>query len=198
MLFRWIRWIKQITRFSTSSCSSCSSTKLLNTVFFYDNRKKHSYDNAVRVLVFLKNQVSHTFLVGFEQKKKMKRTGEFMIKTFPFGGLRSFWSSSHGFSIILRAGQVTVTKEVWPYFTCQNRFWSQMDRDTRENNFFDTFWRVFFICGLYFTWIRPEMHFLRNFWVKNFRMPQKWSFFALNLHEKCISGWFWEHEAHKR
>ena len=42
-----------------------------------------------------------------------------MSRTSNFGGLRSLRSSKYGFFIILGAGQVTVTKEVWTYFTRQ-------------------------------------------------------------------------------
>ena len=158
---------------------------------FSKNWKKTHY---CEFRYFFKNHVNHAFLVGFGQNKaqKWKEQVHFRSRTSYFGGLRSFWSSKYGFFIILVAGQVTVTKEVWTYFTRQKPILVPDGPRPQRKTFLDIFWRAFIISGLYFAWNRPEMHFLRHFWVKIFQMPQKWSFFALNFHKQCNSGRFWE------
>ena len=95
------------------------------------------------------------------------------------------------FSSLKGAGQVTVTKEVWTYFTRQKPILVPDGPRPQRKTFLDIFWRVFIISVLYFAWNRLKMHFLRHFWVKISQMPQKWSFFPLNLHKKCNSGRFW-------
>ena len=102
------------------------------------------------------------------------------------------------FSSLKGAGQVTVTKEVWTYFTRQKPILVPDGPRPKRETFLDIFWRVFIIYGIYFAWNWPEMHFLRHFWVKISQMPQKWSFFALNLHKKCNSGRFWAKKSPER
>ena len=142
---------------------------------------------------FFKNHVNHAFLVGFGQNKaqKWQERVYFMSRTTYFGGLRSLRSSKYGFFIILGAGQVTVTKEIWTYFTRQKPILVPDGPRPKRETILDIFWRVFIIYGIYFAWNWPEMHFLRHFWVKISQMLEKWSFFPLNLHKKCNSGRFW-------
>ena len=139
--------------------------------------------NAVRIQFFLKNHVNDALLVNFTQNnaQKLKKKFIFMSKT-PFSAV---WAHSGAqnmdFSSLKGAGQVTVTKEVWTHFTRQKPILVPDGSRPQRKAFLDIFWRAFIISGLYFAWNRPEMHFLRHFRVKISQMPQKWSFFSLNL-----------------
>ena len=144
--FRWIRWIKHVPRFLNPSSSSSNSKNWLNAVLFtiFKKFKKTQY---CEFRYFFKNHVNHAFLVGFGQNKaqKWKEQVHFRSRTSYFGGLRSFWSSKYGFFIILVAGQVTVTKEVWTYFTRQKPILVPDGPRPQRKIFLDIFWRVFFL-----------------------------------------------------
>ena len=137
-----------------------------------------------------KNGVKSAFLVGLRQNKAQKwwkhvktcLERPFSVALTHFGTHHSTQAPSRGAWARMHTRQHFV---ILTSFELQNR-----PRPQRKT-FLDIFWRVFIISGLYFAWNRPEMHFLRHFWVKISQMPQKWSFFALNLHKKCNSGRFW-------
>ena len=119
-----ISWIKQVTRFPNPSCSSSNSKNWLNAVLF-TIFNFFSQTQRFEFRYFFKNHVNHAFLVGFGQNKaqKWQERVYFRSRTSYVGGLRSLRSSKYGFFIILGAGQVTVTKEVWTYFTRQTMIW---------------------------------------------------------------------------
>ena len=75
-------------------------------------------------------------------------------------------------------------RESEPFLRAKRQFWSlPPEKDISIHVWFLHFWAL--MCPN-----RPEMYFLRYFWVIIFRVTQNWSFFALNLHTKCNSGWF--------
>ena len=101
------------------------------------------------------------------------------------------------FSSLKGAGQVTVTKEVWTYFTRQKPILVPDGPRPQRKTFLDIFWRVFIISGLYFAQNRPEFHFLCKFSAKNDHFWVIWKILTQKWRKKCISGRFEAKKAQK-
>ena len=185
-----------VPRFLNPPSSSSNSKNWLNAVLFTIS-KKQIYGHYVQIQVFLKSLWKMALKVHFlSDLGKIKPRNEekrciLGLERLTLGVWGHCGAQNMDFLSLKGAGQVTVTKEVWTYFTRQKPILVPDGPRPQRKTFLDIFWRVFIISGLYFAWNRPEMHFLRHFWVKISQMPQKWSFFALNLHKKCNSGRFW-------
>ena len=74
------------------------------------------------------------------------------------------------------AGQVTVTKEVWTYFTRQKPILVRHGLRPQRKTFLDIFWRVLIISWLYFASNRPETHILHHIQFKTAKWPLRSKF----------------------
>ena len=120
--------------------------------------KKCVFDPFVRIQVFLKSLWKMAWKVHFlSDLGKIKPRNEEKRCILGFERLTlGVWghcgAQNMDFSSLKGAGQVTVTKEVWTYFTRQKPILVPDGPRPQRKTFLDIFWRVFIIMGF----ILPE------------------------------------------
>ena len=167
-LYILFSWIKQVSCFLNPSCSSSNSKNWLNTVLFTICKKMKLPQMSSNSSFFLKITNIMRFWSDLGQiKPRNERNMCISCLKRPFRGSEvilelKIWIFHHF------GGLVKWQFRTWKWvFTRQTPILVPDGPTPKRKSLLDTFWRVFFISGLYFAWNWPEIHFLRHFIVQN-------------------------------